>query len=163
MKKSIFEIGAEYLQIIDQIHDQEGEITPELETQLAINEKELEVKSIAYIQVLKSVDGNIDMIDKEIKRLQTIKKANTNLKDRLKKAIINAMNLFEVQEIKTALNKISFRKSTSVNIEDVESLPSDCVIIEKKAISKTELKKRILAGEEIKGVSIVENKLLQIK
>jgi len=73
------------------------------------------------------------------------------------------MKMLEIDEIRTDLNKINFRKSKSVQIEDIEMLPNDCVIIEKKPISKTELKKRIENGEVINGVSIIENLNLQIK
>jgi hypothetical protein len=42
-------------------------------------------------------------------------------------------------------------------------LPADCKIVQVVPVSKTELKRRIDAGENIAGVEIIENKNLQIK
>ena len=161
--KSLFEIGNEYLEIYHLLEENGGEITPEIQTSLQINKENLQIKTQNYISLIKEIDGRTNTIDAEIKRLQTLKKHNVSFVDRLKENISAAMKTFEIEEIRTDLNKISFRKSKSVQIEDVELLPNDCVIIEKKPISKAELKKRIENGEIISGAVIVENKNLQIK
>ena len=161
--KSLFEIGNEYLEIYHLLEENGGEITPEIQTSLHINKENLHIKTQNYISLIKEIDGRTNTIDAEIKRLQALKKHNVSFVDRLKENISTAMKTLEIEEIRTDLNKISFRKSKSVQIEDVELLPNDCVIIEKKPISKTELKKRIENGEIISGAIIVENKNLQIK
>ena len=161
--KTLFEIGNEYLEIYHLLEDNGGEITPEIETALAINKSNLQEKSQNYISLIKEIEGRTQTVESEIKRLQALKKRNDTFVLKLKENIANAMKMLEIDEIRTDLNKINFRKSKSVQIEDVEMLPNDCVIIEKKPISKTELKKRIENGEVINGVSIIENLNLQIK
>ena len=161
--KSLFEIGNEYLEIYHLLEDNGGEITPEIETALAINKSNLQEKSQNYISLIKEIEGRSRTVEIEIKRLQALKKRNDSFVLKLKENIANAMRMLEIDEIRTDLNKINFRKSKSVQIEDIEMLPNDCVIIEKKPISKTELKKRIENGEVINGVSIIENLNLQIK
>ena len=161
--KSLFEIGNEYLEIYRLLEDNGGEITPEIETALAINKSNLQEKSQNYISLIKEIEGRSRTVEIEIKRLQALKKRNDTFVLKLKENIANAMRMLEIDEIRTDLNKINFRKSKSVQIEDIEMLPNDCVIIEKKPISKTELKKRIENGEVINGVSIIENLNLQIK
>ena len=161
--KSLFEIGNEYLEIYRLLEDNGGEITPEIETALAINKSNLQEKSQNYISLIKEIEGRSRTVEIEIKRLQALKKRNDAFVLKLKENIANTMRMLEIDEIRTDLNKINFRKSKSVQIEDVEMLPNDCVIIEKKPISKTELKKRIENGEVINGVSIIENLNLQIK
>lgn len=161
--KSLFEIGNEYLEIYHLLEDNGGEITPEIETALAINKSNLQEKSQNYISLIKEIEGRSQTVESEIKRLQALKKHNDTFVLKLKENIANAMKMLEIDEIRTDLNKINFRKSKSVQIEDIEMLPNDCVIIEKKPISKTELKKRIENGEVINGVSIIENLNLQIK
>ena len=145
------------------MEDNGGEITPEIETALAINKSNLQEKSQNYISLIKEIEGRSRTVEIEIKRLQALKKRNDACVLKLKENIANTMRMLEIDEIRTDLNKINFRKSKSVQIEDVEMLPNDCVIIEKKPISKTELKKRIENGEVINGVSIIENLNLQIK
>ena len=161
--KSLFEIGNEYLEIYRLLEDNGGEITPEIETALAINKSNLQEKSQNYISLIKEIEGRSRTVEIEIKRLRALKKRNDTFVLKLKENIANAMRMLEIDEIRTDLNKINFRKSKSVQIEDIEMLPNDCVIIEKKPISKTELKKRIENGEAINGVSIIENLNLQIK
>lgn len=161
--KTLFEIGNEYLEIYRLLEDNGGEITPEIETALAINKSNLQEKSQNYISLIKEIEGRSQTVEIEIKRLRALKKHNDTFVLKLKENIANAMKMLEIDEIRTDLNKINFRKSKSVQIEDVEMLPNDCVIIEKKPISKTELKKRIENGEVINGVSIIENLNLQIK
>lgn len=141
--KSLFEIGNEYLEIYHLLEDNGGEITPEIETALAINKTNLQEKSQNYISLIKEIEGRSRTVEIEIKRLQSLKKRNDTFVLKLKENIANAMRMLEIDEIRTDLNKINFRKSKSVQIEDIEMLPNDCVIIEKKPISKTELKKEL--------------------
>lgn len=161
--KSIYNIAKEYIDIIDELENNNGEITPEIETALAINETELQQKSVAYVSVIKSLDAEVEIIDNELKRLQALKKARNTITSNLKERLSNAMQQYGIDEIKTELVKINFRKSKSVNIFDESQLPMDCKIVQVIPISKTELKKRIDSGEDIPGVEILDNLNLQIK
>ena len=160
---NIFQIQSEYIQLMNDIQEQDGELTQELSDRLAIVESDLQTKTQGYVSVIKTLDAECDIIDLEIKRLQSLKKVRNNTIERLKNAISQAMNTFEIDKIETPLNKITFRNSKSVNIIDVEMLPNTCVIIERKPISKTEIRKLIESGIEVSGAEIVESKSLQIK
>ena len=160
---NIFQIQSEYIQLMNDIQEQEGELTQELSDRLAIVESDLQTKSQGYVSVIKTLDAECDIIDLEIKRLQSLKKARNNAIERLKGAISQAMTTFEIDKIETPLNKITFRNSKSVNIIDVEMLPNTCVIIERKPISKTEIRKLIENGIEVSGAELIESKSLQIK
>lgn len=161
--KSIYNISKDYLEILHELEDNEGVFTQEMETALAINEKELKEKALAYIPVVKSIEMEQKEIDTEIKRLQAIKKVRANMIAGLKERLSNALKTYGIDEIKTATNKISFRKSEKTIISDVELLPDDCIIIEKKPISATELKKQIKSGRDIPGVELVQSDNIQIK
>jgi len=163
-KKSLYGIQSEYMMLINDIIDAEGEITPEQEQSLIINQSELITKSESYIAVINKLKSECDYIDAEIKRLQALKKARKNAENRLKQSLKNAMELYEIDEIKTNLNKINFRKSESVVIEcDIADLPDSMKIYKAEAISKTEIKKMLKAGVEVDGVYLKINKNLQIK
>ena len=94
MQKSLYNINNEYLDLISQVENLEGELTTELENALTINKSELEVKSIAYMEVIKQRESLNTRIDEEIKRLQALKKLNDNLVQRLKNNLLNAVSLF---------------------------------------------------------------------
>lgn len=163
VKKSIFQMTNEYVKLEQELIENGGELTEDLERALAINRNELETKSKSYIAVIKKIGSNIDYISEEVKRLQALKKVQENAQNRLKTAISDSMEAYGVDELDFITDKINFRKSESVEIQDIELLPSDCVIIEKKHISKTDLKRRIKSGEEIPGAKLISNRKIQIK
>ena len=163
-QKSLFQISQEYMILEMELYETGGELTPEIEKQLMINETELKEKSKNYVHIIKKVESEVNYIDDEIKRLQQAKKVCKNVIERLKEGIKDAMLLYEVEEIDLITNKINFRKSESVVIDcDINDLPKELKIIEVKPISKTEIKKMLKEGKEFKGVYIKQNKNLQIK
>ena len=163
MEKSLYVIKEEYLDLISQIEQAEGELTPELESALTINKSELEVKSIAYVEVIKQRESFNARIDEEIKRLQAIKKSNDNLVLRLKNNLLNAVNMFG--NFEAGFLKLSTRKSKSVEVNiDTNDLPKEFKSIKvTEAPDKTAIKKAIESGQEIEGCRIIENINLAIK
>jgi len=163
MEKSLYIIKEEYLDLISQIEQAEGELTTELESALTINKSELEVKSIAYVEVIKQRESFNARIDEEIKRLQAIKKANDSLVLRLKNNLLNAVNMFG--NFEAGFLKLSTRKSKSVEVTiDTNDLPKEFKSIKvTESPDKTAIKKAIESGQEIEGCRIVENINLAIK
>ncbi len=163
MEKSLYVIKEEYLDLISQIEQAEGELTSELESALTINKAELEVKSIAYVEVIKQRESFNARIDEEIKRLQAIKKANDNLVLRLKNNLLNAVNMFG--NFEAGFLKLSTRKSKSVEVNiDTNDLPKEFKSIKvTEAPDKTAIKKALESGQEVEGCRIVENINLAIK
>lgn len=159
--KSLFNITAEHQKIISEIEMMEGEITPENEKMLEINSTELQVKSIAYLSVIKHKDAINALIDEEIKRLQALKKRNSNIVERLKSSLLHAVNVFG--DIETKFNRFTTRKSQSIEVDDVNSLPKEYkVTTVTERADKAKLKKALKDGEAIEGVRLVDNKNLKI-
>lgn len=164
MKKSLYNIEKEYLEIADQLAD--GELSPELETALAINEKELQGKAVSYAYVIKEAEDTVSVIDAEIKRLQGLKKTEQNKVERLKETISNAMELYGITEIKTETLKLNFRRSERVICNDEKAKLNDdfvTVVPEVRKPNLTAINKAIKTGEDVQGYEIQENYSLQIK
>ena len=161
---NIYQIQNEFQLIIAEVINNEGEITPELETALTINKEQLQSKAIDYSYVIKQLDSDCEQIDAELKRLQQLKKVRTNLAERLKNTISDAMNLYEVEKIETPLIKLSFRNSESVEITNEQQL-DPCFIVTKTVTSpdKKAIKDAIKSGAFVEGATISYNKNLQIK
>lgn len=161
---NLFKIEQQYIELADKLIELEGELTPEIEQALNITLAEFETKSIAYGHVIRKLDAECDIIDAEIKRLQSIKKARENASERLKTRIKQAMELFDMPKIETPLIKLSFRKSESVEVDDINSLPSMYKTIKlTETPDKNLIKYSLKVGKEIPGCRIVENNNLQIK
>ena len=164
MKLSLYTIEQNYLTLVENLIDNGGELTPELETELAITKQDLQNKGVCYGFIVKELEGNIDLIDLEIKRLNALKKPLVNSIDRLKNNLSNAMQMFEVTELKTPLLKINFRKSESVEVTDIDLLDADFVKTTiTKAADKIAIKEAIKQGENVQGAVLVTNQNLQIK
>jgi hypothetical protein len=161
--KTLYQINNDYYDLISQIESLEGELTLELESALEINKNELEVKSIAYVEVIKQRESFNTRIDDEIKRLQAIKKQNDNLILRLKNNLLNAVNLFG--SFDAGFLKFSTRKSKQVEVNcDPNDLPKEFKVVKvTETPDKNAIKKAIEQGQEIAGCRIVENINLQIK
>jgi len=160
---NIYQIEKDYLSITDQLIESGGDLTPELEMALAINKVELENKARGYGFVIKSLENDVDNIDGEIKRLNALKTSRTKAIDILKDTVKNAMNLYGIEEIKTATLKLSFRKSESVELD-----PSllDFKWMNQKityAPDKVKIKEAIKKGEAVSGAWLSINQHLQIK
>jgi hypothetical protein len=164
MKTSLYQIEQEYLNIVQSIIDAGGEITEEQETALSISKEQLQNKGVCYGFICKQLEGNIDLIDLEIKRLQALKKPLVNSIDRLKNNLSQAMQMFDVTELKTPLLKINFRKSESVEIEDIALLDSNFIkVVTTKTADKVAIKDAIKSGENVQGAILQTNLNLQIK
>ena len=163
MEKSLYKINAEYLELFGRIELAEGVLTPELEEELIIKKSELEVKSIAYAEVIKQRESFNTRIDDEVKRLQAIKKSNETLIDRLKTNLVSAVNIFG--SFKSGFLTFGIRKSTSVEVNiDTNSLDKEykCIKVTETP-DKIKIKKAIESGHEVYGCRLVENINLTIK
>ncbi|MGV7234628.1 MAG: siphovirus Gp157 family protein [Nitrosomonadaceae bacterium] len=161
MSKSLFKITEDFMHLMNAVEAAEGEITDEVGAELEINKDELEVKAGNYIEFIGDREAFIGRIDAEIKRLQQMKKTNTNLINRLKDSLSVAVSMFG--EFTVGLKKVGTRKSTVVEVLDELDVPKEyktTTITEK--IDKKALKEALKLGK-VKGARLVENQNLAIK
>lgn len=164
MKLTIYQIEQSYNQLAEELMENGGELTPSLEEALAITEEQLQNKSVAYSFVIKQMDADVDIIDAEIKRLQALKKQREKASEYLKERIKHAMETFSIEEIKTPLVKINFRKSETVEVDDVNLLPSLYKVVKvTEQADKAAIKAAIKDGVEVTGCRIETHRNLQIK
>lgn len=143
---------------------EEGELTPELENELVINQNELQEKATNYAYAIKSLESDIDTIDIEMKRLRALKEAKTNAADRMKGCVVNAFQIYGITEVKSATLKLSLRRSEAVEVISIDQLPESLIVV-KKTVSadKVKIKEQIKNGIPVEGAVLVENFNLQIK
>jgi hypothetical protein len=164
MSKSIFNIQQEYINLLNQLEESDGELTPELEQALIIAEQELEIKSVGYAHVIRKVESDVGIIAAEIKRLQALKKAKETTVERLKTSVETAMELFGIKKVETPTMVLTLRPSESVTIEDESKLPKEFIVAKTTYTpDKVAIKKAIKAGEPVSGAAITINQNLQVK
>ena len=120
---NIWQIQQELLDIFDELEENGGELTPELEEKLAVTQEDFKNKVKSYGEVIKRLKGEIDTIDKETARLKELKDAKNRVIERLSKVIAQAIIKFG-DETKSGgkfldygTGKISVRNTTKVDVD----------------------------------------------
>lgn len=131
MSKSIYQISDELQLIINEIEENGGEITEDIEQKLAISQDELESKIDNYCNIIASVNSNIDFCKKEKQRINDLQNTKKTLVDTLKKRVLEAVERFGYEGksgnkvIDTQTHKL-FTKNTQLVIVDRERYELIC-------------------------------------
>lgn len=127
-------------------------------------EGSIEEKVENTIYVMKENEGVVDAIDKEIARLNDMKKSLSAKNDTLKRYIDSSMQIIGKDKLNAGLFKISYRKSSSVVVTDESLIPEQFmkIVPETKKVDKVSLKKW-MKDHEVEGAVIEEKQNLQIK
>lgn len=121
---NIFEISKDIESIFEELEENGGELTDELEEKLSISQDEFRSKVDAYLSVIRHTESDVDCCDKEIKRLQTVKKTKQNSIERLKNILIWAIDKFgEVNKsgnkyIDLGTSKVTIKASNKVVVNE---------------------------------------------
>ena len=107
---NLFELTSDYLKLLELAEDPETDPEALADTMEGI-EGALEDKLDSYAYVLSSLDGDINTVDTEIKRLQDIKKSLVNNKDRIKKNMYSSMVALDIRKINTATHQFTIAKN----------------------------------------------------
>lgn len=155
---SLYQLNNAYAQLQQMIEDgQEG-----LEDTLASITDAVEEKLEAYAMVIKNIESDVEGIKSEEKRLAERRKIMENGITRMKQAIAETLENSGQDKVKTEKFTFSFRKSSKVEVSDIDSLPQEYVKVE-RTISRAELAKALKAGEQIQGAQLIENQSLSIR
>lgn len=159
---SIYQITIEQQRLNEALFDAEGELSPELESALAINEANLTTKAEDYAISMAQFEAMEKTAEEEIKRLQAIAKRSKNARERMKTAISTAMETFGIDRLDVGTHRLSFRKSEAVVISDTNAIPADYIIVETK-LNKTQIKADLKAGKPVAGAMLESRRNLQIR
>lgn len=162
----LYEITDSFIALMDKLEtgeltEAEGkQVQEELENALMRKSNNI----IGYYLDRKSL---IEAIDVQIKRLQDLKKAETNKLDKYKEYVKSSMEYMGIEKIETGAGRLQIAKSPiSVDIIDEKLIPDEY----KQVVTEIKIDKKKIAdnfkttGEIIEGVRInTENKNLRIK
>ena len=151
---SLYEIDAQIMACVD---FETGEIidAEKLEQlQMQFNDK---VEGIALW--IKNLVAEAKMIKEEKDNLAARQKVCENKAESLKKYLGQAL---AGEKFKTPKVSISYRKSESVEVADVEFLSPEYLKFKPEA-DKTKIKEALKAGEVVEGAMLVEKNNIQIK
>lgn len=160
--KSLYAISNEELSLLNEIYELDGEITPEIEEKLAINQKNRNQKAIAYREIIAYSEARVIMATEMKKRAEQVIKQENNKQDYLKENLLNYVKNFG--EFEVGISKFGTRKSETLEVESGADIPNKYLTTKLTVTpDKVALKKALKDGEVISGVSIKTNLNLAIK
>ena len=160
--KSIFDITQDWIAVMSEIEENEGEITEDLEYKLEINESNLNEKAEAYTVMIEKYKSEADQIDNEIKRLQSLSKVKKNSAERLKQRLSDALEFMQVDKLDLGSFKIGWRKSTRLEILDNEQVEEEFRVHSWEP-DKKRIAEELKSGARIAWAELQTHNNLQIK
>lgn len=163
-KLTLYGITAELSTILAAIEDNGGEITPEIENALAINEENFAAKSVDFGNAILNFKSMAAAAKAEKERLAAIQKHYENAYNRLDSLLKAAMVATGHDKVETPTMRLSLRHTTATEVDDLDQVPAEYKTTKVEVVAdKTAIKKAIQQGEDVPGAHLVENVSLQIK
>ena len=163
---NIYEINKAIEDILEDgfsVDEETGEILFD-ESDLNALDAEISEKIENVACYIKNLTADISALKEEEKNLSTRRKQKERKIDSLKGYINYAMELSGRKSLESPRCKVSFRKSSSVEVPDINALDEDYITktIEIKP-NKVAIKEALKEGKTVEGAEIVERQNLQIK
>ena len=165
----LYEITNDYLALMEAVEN--GEIPEEaLADTLEAITASMEEKADNVACLLKNLDAEIVAIKAEEDRLKERRRVKENAYERIKQYLSESLQRAGLSKVETARNKITFRKSEKVVIEDEASFISwamanrdDLLTYANPKANLTAIKFVLKDGLEVVGAELRVNQNIQIK
>lgn len=175
-KMTLFDLSAQMAEIEDQLYENGGELTPELEKEMTETQESLMAKVDGYNALYQKLGAVAASAKAEADRLAKIKRTAENAQRRLKERLLWNMRQFGMEKLEGRLCKMSIRKAASLNVDEdlmlspyrerIDQLNAALppYITVKVDISKTAIKDMYKGTDALpQGCEEVENESLQIR
>ncbi|EIA8018982.1 siphovirus Gp157 family protein [Listeria monocytogenes] len=157
---TLYSIQGKYQQLLNLAEQLDPEL---LKDTLESIDDELETKAENVAFVIKELEGQSLILEKETKRLAERKNTINNNVKRLKQSLFDAMITANKQKIKTNLFTLDIRKNPPSIIVEDESKLLNYLIEQPKKLDKTKLGDDLKKGIEVPGAKIIQTERLQIR
>ena len=164
----LYELTNDYLALMQAIDNDELPEEAIADTLEAITAG-IEEKADSIACLLKNLDAECKAIKAEEERLAERRKAKEKSHERIKQYLSETLQRAGLDEIETARNRITFRKSETVEIAEEVFISwarlnrDDLLTYAEPKANKTEIKKALKDGIEIVGAELRINQNIQIK
>lgn len=158
----LYELANNYRNLIELI-DREDVEQDLIQNALKECQGDIEEKVDNIVKLIRNTESDIEGYKAEEKRLNARRKSLENTVTSLKNYLDSSLKGLGLKEVKTTLFTCKFQKSkASVEIENLEDIPSGYIKIKKEA-DKIALYTVLKMGEEVPGAKLVQNETLKIK
>lgn len=164
----LYELTNDYIALMQAIDDDELPEECIADTLEAIT-GEIEVKADNIACMLKNIEADITAIKSEETKLAVRRKTKERAYESLKQYLSLALQSMSIDKVETSRNKITFRKSESVELDEeafiswAQENRDDLLTYSAPTANKTEIKKLLKGGAEIVGAQLISKQNIQIK
>lgn len=164
----LYELTKDYMALMQAIDNEELPEEAIADTLEAITAS-IEEKADSIACMLKNLDAECKAIKAEEERLAERRKAKENTAERIKQYLSESLQSAGLDKIETARNRITFRKSESVEVDEASFITwaqknrDDLLTYSAPKVNKTEIKKALKSGDEIIGAELRIKNNIQIK
>lgn len=123
-------------------------------------ERDLKIENC--IKFYKNLQSDAESYKKEAQRLQKLQKSAENKAAQMKAYLGFCLN-GEKFKSNDGLHQVSFRRSESIDITDLWSVPDDFLKYKDPEPDKTAIKNAIKSGQKVAGAVLVEKQNVSIK
>lgn len=116
-----------------------------------------------YCEVIANLTADSENFKSEIERMSARKKAIDNNIKRMKKSLLDFLNVSGQTKAKGGTFSVAISKSQAVNILDETAIPDTYLVAQPPKIDKVGIKKAIKDGEDVPGAVIVINESVRIR
>jgi len=142
MSLTLFELDQRFIDVVKQIEETGGEITPDLGKAYDNICFDLLQKEENYIKIVEHFDSQIELGKKIVDRINKRLKMFKGCQERLKQNLIYSMQQREIKTVETEIGKIHLQQSESIKNLPISEYPQEFIktkIIEE--VDKENLKK----------------------
>lgn len=161
---NLYELSQNYIHLLSLLDDSDELNKDAIQETLEALGDSIEVKAENYCKIIRKYEAEREAIKNEVVRL-TDRAAHIAKKvDILKESLAQNLQKTGKTKIEGSLFTIGFRKSSSVNVINIDHLPDEYKREVREVVAdKALIKERIKFGVEVPGAEIVEKQNLQIK
>lgn len=160
---TLYKLQGEYARLYEMAEECDLELE-DIKDTLESLDGEFQDKAVGYAKIMKSIEGQVDAIKTEVKRLEDRRKALENNKDRLKAVLQMAMTETGNTKFKTDLFSFNIQNNpATVSISEDAKIPEKYYIPQEPKLDKKQLIADIKEGAEVEGVELTQSKSLRIR
>lgn len=145
----------------DCINPETGEISEDYDSAYEELQSVLSEGIETLCKIRANKQARIESLKAEINRLTERKKQEENRIESLEKYIKSLFDKTGKDKLDAGTFTLSYRKSTQVKIDD--DFDNESYMRLKKEVDKAKIKADLLAGAEINGACLIENRNLQVR
>ncbi|KXA47490.1 siphovirus superfamily [Staphylococcus sp. HMSC059E03] len=159
---SLYNLSEGYKEVLDKMD--EGYSFEDIKDTLDAIKADMDTKVDNIIGLKRSAEGDVEIINKEIKRLQTLKKQKLNLADKLKGYLQEMLEVQELDNYRTSKNYVfKKRNAPSKSVTDEKLIPKEYWLSQAPKLNAKQLTDDLKAGKEVPGAELKVTESLVIR